>query len=63
MDSKGWYQLIYLKKISDRLFMLHSFVKKSAKTSPRDMNVAKSRLKDVQARLAMEKKDAKHKNS
>jgi len=58
-DSNGWYRLIYLKKIGDRVFMLHSFVKKSAKTSPRDLNIAKNRLKVVQAMLAKEKKDAK----
>lgn len=59
VDGNGWYRLIYLKKIGDRLFMLHSFVKKSAKTSPRDLNIAKRRLKEVQALLAKEKKDAK----
>ena len=59
MDDKGWYRLIYLKKIADRVFVLHSFAKKSAKTSPRDLNIAKNRLKEVQAMLAKEKKDAK----
>jgi len=58
MDGKGWYRLIYLKKIADRVFVLHSFTKKTAKTSPRDLNVAKRRLKEVQAMLAKEKKDA-----
>jgi len=58
MDSKGCYRLIYLKKIADRVFVLHSFTKKTAKTSPRDLNVAKRRLKEVQAMLAKEKKDA-----
>lgn len=59
IDGKGWYRVIYLKKIANRIFMLHSFVKKSAKTSPRDLNIAKSRLKDVLAMLTKEKKDAK----
>ena len=58
-DRNGWYRLIYLKKIGDRVFMLHSFVKKSAKTSPRDLNIATNRLKEVQAMLAKEKNDAK----
>ena len=61
-DDNGWYRVIYLKKVQGRLFMLHSFMKKSAKTSPRDLNTAKQRLKDVLARLAKEKKDAKENN-
>lgn len=58
MDANGWYRVIYLQRIAGRIFMLHSFVKKSAKTSQRDLNIAKQRLKDVNARLAKEKKDA-----
>ena len=57
MDSNGWYRVIYLQRIAGRLFMLHSFVKKSAKTSQRDVSIARQRLKDVQARLAEEKKN------
>jgi len=59
MDNNGWYRLVYLKKIADRVYVLHSFTKKSGKTSPRDLNIAKNRLKEVQAMLAKEKKDAK----
>ena len=58
MDEKGWYRLIYLKKVGDRLFILHSFVKKSAKTSQKDLKIAKNRLKQVHSRLLQEKKDA-----
>lgn len=58
-DDDGWYRIVYLKKIAGRLFMLHSFVKKSAKTSRKDLNIAKNRLKQVQARLMEEKRDAK----
>jgi phage-related protein len=59
MDENGWYRVIYLRKIGNRLFMLHSFVKKSAKTSQKDLNIANNRLKQVQARLVEEKKDGK----
>jgi len=59
VDDNGWYRLVYLKKIAGRFFMLHSFVKKSAKTSRKDLNIAKNRLKQVQARLMEEKRDAK----
>lgn len=58
-DDHGWYRVIYLTKIAGRIFMLHSFVKQSAKTSPRDLAIAKNRLQLVQARLQEEKKDAK----
>lgn len=55
MDDKGWYRVIYLGKVSNRLHMLHAFVKKSAKTSSNDLRVATTRLKAVNARLKEEK--------
>ncbi len=58
IDESGWYRLIYLAKIGNRIHMLHGFVKKSAKTSPNDLNIASTRLKAVKARLQEEKKDA-----
>jgi len=57
MDSNGWYRVIYLQRVAGKLYMLHSFVKKSARTSQRDLNIAKERLTDVTARLAKEKKN------
>jgi len=39
--------------------MLHAFIKKSAKTSPNDLRIAKARLKAVNARLSEEKKNAR----
>ena len=42
--------------------MLHSFVKKSAKTSRKDLSIAENRLKAVRAKLLEEKKnEQKHK--
>ena len=38
-DDNGWYRVIYTKKIAGRRFMLHSFIKKSAKTNQRDLDV------------------------
>lgn len=61
MDEHGWYRLIYLAKIGNRLHMLHGFVKKSNKTSQNDLNVAVARLKTVRARLVEEKKNASKK--
>ena len=56
-DDKGWYRVIYLGKVRNRLHMLHSFVKKSAKTSRNDLRIATARLKAVNARLLEEKKN------
>jgi phage-related protein len=59
MDDRGWYRVIYLGKVGNRLHMLHAFVKKSAKTSRNDLRVAEARLKAVNARLLEEKRNAK----
>ncbi len=58
-DSNGWYRTIYLSVQQGKLHILHSFVKKSRSTPRNDLSVAKSRLKEVKARLLKEKKDAK----
>jgi phage-related protein len=59
MDDDGWYRVVYLGKVGNRLHMLHAFVKKSAKTSRNDLAIASARLKAVNARLMEEKKNAK----
>jgi len=58
-DDRGWYRVIYLRKVEDRLFVLHSFVKKAAKTPRKDLEIASRRFKEVQARLAEEKRNEK----
>ena len=45
MDDRGWYRVIYLQRIENRLHDLHSFIKKSAKTSTHDLNIASERLR------------------
>ena len=57
-DSNGWYRLIYLTRVGDTLYMLHGFTKKSAKTSRNDLAIATTRLKNVRAKIAEEKKHA-----
>jgi phage-related protein len=59
MDDKGWYRVIYLGKVGNRLHMLHAFMKKSAKTGPNDLRIAAARLRAVNARLLEEKKNAR----
>jgi phage-related protein len=54
-DERAWYRVIYLAKIRNRIYILHCFEKKSAKTGKNDMATAKARLKQVLARLAEEK--------
>lgn len=58
-DPDGWYRVIYLSRVDDKIHMLHSFVKNTRKTSPNDLNVAEKRLKLVRARLLAEKKNAR----
>jgi phage-related protein len=48
--------------VGDTLYMLHGFTKKSAKTSRNDLAIASSRLKNVLARIAEEKKNARKNN-
>ena len=56
-DRSGWYRVIYLSRIEDKLYMLHSFKKQSAKTSKKDLSIAEARLKAVKRRIQEEKKN------
>jgi len=61
-DATGWYRLVYLSRIGDTIYMLHGFTKKSAKTSRKDIAIARNRLKAVRARLIEGKRDAREDN-
>lgn len=50
-DASGAYRLIYLKKIKGVVHVLHCFQKKSQKTDQRDIDLARKRLKEVNAFL------------
>lgn len=50
-DDRAWYRVIYLAKVGNRIYVLHCFEKKSARTGKNDLAIAKTRLKRVQARL------------
>jgi phage-related protein len=54
-DERAWYRVIYLAKIRNRIYILHYFEKKSAKTGKSDLATAKARLRQVLARLAEER--------
>jgi phage-related protein len=50
-DERTWYRVTYLTRIGDALYVLHAFEKDGRKTGRRDLEIAKSRLKLVQAQL------------
>ncbi len=56
-DENGWYRVIYLAIVGNKFHVLHSFVKRSAKTPAKDLSTAENRLKVVKSRLQEEKKN------
>lgn len=56
-DERTWYRVIYLTRIGDALYVLHTFEKSSRKTDRRDLEIAKSRLKFVLAQLRTAKEE------
>lgn len=47
VSSGGAFRLIYVAKFAERIYVLHVFQKKSRKTSPLDLEVARARFKAV----------------
>lgn len=45
--SDGTYRAIYVANIGDRVVVLHCFEKKSEKTPKRDIDLARTRLKEA----------------
>jgi phage-related protein len=54
-DADAWYRLIYLAKVKNIIYVLHCFKNKSAKTSKKDIFIAKKRLKNVNLRIRLGK--------
>jgi phage-related protein len=50
-DERTWYRVLYLTRIGNALYVLHASEKDSRKTDRRDLEIAKSRLKQVLAQL------------
>ena len=46
-DDQGIYRVIYVAKYADTVFVLHAFKKKSQKTTKKDIEIAKKRLRKV----------------
>lgn len=49
-DSDGWFRVIYVAKFKDFVHVLHSFQKKTNKTSKQDINIARQRYKEIPGR-------------
>jgi len=46
-DQSGAFRIMYVAKFSEKIYVLHSFQKKSQKTSQNDINIAKARYKTI----------------
>ena len=45
--SEGIARVFYCTLVNHRIVMLHSFVKKTQKTPPRELRIAENRLKEI----------------
>ncbi|MEA3275395.1 MAG: type II toxin-antitoxin system RelE/ParE family toxin [Pseudomonadota bacterium] len=50
-DATGAFRVIYVAKFSDALYVLHCFQKKTQKTSKTDLDLAKSRYRELMKEL------------
>lgn len=48
-DISGAFRLVYVAKFADAIYCLHSFQKKTQKTSPKDLEIIKARYAAVKA--------------
>ncbi|CNH35186.1 type II toxin-antitoxin system RelE/ParE family toxin [Yersinia intermedia] len=46
-DNSKAYRVVYIAKFEDKIYVLHSFQKKSQRTSQKDVNIIKVRYKEV----------------
>lgn len=46
-DEQGQFRVIYIAKLADTIYVLHCFKKKSQKTSLADIDLARSRYKEL----------------
>jgi len=54
-DRDFWYRVLYVK-LEGVVYVLHCFTKKTNKTPPRDIEIARGRLAALKQRLAARKK-------
>ncbi len=46
-DEEGKFRVVYVAKLPDAIYVLHCFKKKTQKTSPSDIAMAKTRYKEL----------------
>lgn len=46
-DDGNTFRVMYVTKFADKIYVLHSFQKKTQKTSPKDINIAKTRYNAI----------------
>jgi len=46
-ESGNTFRVMYVAKFSERIYVLHSFQKKTQKTSSKDINIAKTRYNAI----------------
>lgn len=46
-DRSGAYRVFYFAKVADSVLILHAFAKKTQKTPPREIALARQRLKEM----------------
>ena len=51
-DESGIYRVMYVAKFSDAIYVLHCFQKKTQKTAPGDLALAKRRYKELARELS-----------
>lgn len=58
-DKRAWYRLVYLSRISNVIYVLHCFEKKSREMPGKEFEKAKQRLRAVKTRWVEEKRREK----
>lgn len=51
-DVSGIYRVMYVAKFADAIYVLHCFQKKTRKTAPGDLALAKRRYKELVRELS-----------
>jgi len=46
-DVTGAFRVVYVATFAEAVYVLHAFAKKTQRTSPRDLTLARSRFKDL----------------
>ena len=46
-EDGGAFRVMYVAKFAEKIYVLHSFQKKTQKTSPKDINIAKTRYRAI----------------